>query len=290
VRVSETGPVATAFWRAFLALPFLFAWAAVSARRSPVTVELPRGTLVAAGLFFAGDLAVWHVSLMLTTVTTSTLLANLAPVFVTLGVWLILGQRPSRGFLTGMVVGLAGVFLLMGADFRTEGKALLGDALGLVTAVFYGCYQFTVSRLRTRLPTAVIMAWSCTITAAALFPLAWYTNPAFFPATGYGWLKLLGLAVIAQAGAQSLIAYALAHLPATFSSVGLLLQPVIATGFAAVFVDEIPGPMQFAGAAFVLAGIWLAHRASTEPMALTPSAPVVQSPRPPTTDQQNERT
>ena len=49
---------------------------------------------------------------------------------------------------------------------------------------------------------------------------------------GYGWTILLGLALISHAAGQGLIAYALAHLPATFSSVGLLLQPVVAAFFA----------------------------------------------------------
>lgn len=55
----------------------------------------PHLPLIAAGLFFAGDLAVWHWSIMLTSVTNATLLANWAPIFVTLAVWLLWGERPT---------------------------------------------------------------------------------------------------------------------------------------------------------------------------------------------------
>ncbi|HSK38859.1 MAG TPA: EamA family transporter, partial [Arenibaculum sp.] len=65
-----------------------------------------------------------------------------------------------------------------------------------------------------------------------------------------------------HAGGQSLIAYALAHLPAAFSSVSLLLQPAAAAILAWALLGEALGPWQAAGAVIVLAGIFLARRGS----------------------------
>src|SRR5262249_32328644 len=81
VRLSETGPTATAFWRGALALPFLALWAALEARaRDPALPRRPAalrdGRFFWAGFLFAGDLALWHWSLLLTTVAASTLEAN----------------------------------------------------------------------------------------------------------------------------------------------------------------------------------------------------------------------
>jgi drug/metabolite transporter (DMT)-like permease len=76
-----------------------------------------------------------------------------------------------------------------------------------------------------------------------------------------GWVKLLGLALISQAAGQSLIAYAMAHLPSTFSSVGLLFQPVMAALFAWVLLGETLGSVEIAGGVAVLVGIAVAHRA-----------------------------
>lgn len=74
--------------------------------------------------------------------------------------------------------------------------------------------------------------------------------------------KLVGLAWISHAAGQGLIAYALAHLPAAFSSVSLLFQPVMAALFAWILLSESLSPLQIAGAAVVLAGIYLARRGS----------------------------
>ncbi len=262
VKVSETGPVATAFWRVALALPVLWAWSAIESRgQHAASFTANRRLMIAAGLLFAGDLAVWHWSIVLTTVANATLLANLAPIFVTLAVWIWYRRRPGGLFLAGMAVALAGVVTLLGGGVQVSGKALAGDVLGVVTAMFYGGYQLAVTRLRASASTASIMAWSGLITACALLPLALASGEQILPVTSMGWVKLFGLALISQAAGQSLIAYAMAHLPATFSSVGLLLQPVIAGLFAWVLLGETLGGIAIAGGVAVLVGIAIAHRA-----------------------------
>src|SRR6202040_435602 len=73
VRLSETGPTATAFWRGALALPFLAVWAWAEARRDGTRWYrwVSDARIFWAGVFFTGDLALWHGSLLLTSVTLS---------------------------------------------------------------------------------------------------------------------------------------------------------------------------------------------------------------------------
>jgi drug/metabolite transporter (DMT)-like permease len=264
VKVSETGPVATAFWRVFLALPFLWAWSVIEQReRHGTSFASDRRLLIAAGLFFAGDLAVWHWSIVLTSVANSTLLANLAPIFVTLAAWLLFRQRLSTKFLAGLATALTGMVVLIGGDFTLSGKELIGDALGVVTAMFYAGYQLTVTRLRARVATSTIMAWSGLFTVIVLLPIALLSGERMLPVTDIGWIKLIGLALISQVAGQSLIAYAMAHLPATFSSVGLLLQPVMAAVFAWILLGEAVSALQLVGGITVLIGIRIVHQAET---------------------------
>jgi drug/metabolite transporter (DMT)-like permease len=266
VKVSEAGPVATAFWRVALALPFLWAWSVIGQRgRHLASFASERRLMIAAGLFFAGDLAVWHWSIVLTSVANASLLANLAPIFVTLAVWTLFGKRPTLMFVAGLAAAIAGVSVLLGGDFHAGGRAVLGDFLGVVTAMFYAAYQLAVTRLRSRAATAGIMAWSGLVTAVALLPLALASGEQILPHTMTGWAKLAGLALISQVAGQSLIAYAMAHLPATFSSVGLLAQPVIAAALAWVLLGETLGWLEIGGGVVVLIGIAIAHRAEVAP-------------------------
>lgn len=265
VKISEAGPVSTAFWRVFLALPFLWAWAWMDRPARPSGAAEPRRLLFAAGFFFAGDLSVWHSSIVLTSVANATLLANLAPIFVTLVAWLLWRKKPTLLFAVGLGSALAGVALLIGGDFSHTGRAVLGDVLGVVTAMFYAAYQLTVTRLRGSVSTARIMAVSSLVTAAFLLPLAWLSGETFLPASAMGWAKLMGLALVSQVAGQSLIAYAMAHLPATLSSVGLLLQPVMAGLFAWILLGETLGTTAIAGAVLVLIGIRIATLADMKP-------------------------
>src|SRR6185503_19792662 len=257
VRLSEAGPTATAFWRVALAVPVLWIFF-----RPPL--RGPKLLFIAAGIAFAGDLAFWHWSLQFTSVANSTLLANLASLFVTAVMWIFWRQRPSGTFLLGLTAALTGVVLLVHTSLQFSSRALLGDALGVVTAAFYAGYILAVKGARDRVAwTLRLMAASTTLTALVLLPLALASGEALLPQSARGWLVLAGLAGISHCAGQGLIAYALAHLPAAFSSVSLLFQPVMAALFAWLLLSEPLGALQGVGAAVVLAGIWLARRGST---------------------------
>jgi drug/metabolite transporter (DMT)-like permease len=262
VRLSELGPTATAFWRPTMALPAMLGWMCLEQNRAGrrPTRLVDFAYLALAGLFFAGDLAFWHWSIKLTSVANSTLLANFAPIFVTLASWLLFSEKVGLLFVTAMTGALIGTALIVGASLSSSPRHLLGDALGLVTAVFYAAYIITIKRLRGHFSAATTMAWSATVTAIALLPVAWLSGEHLIAATALGWLILIGLGLVSHAGGQGLIAYALAHLRAGFSSVTLLSEPVLATIFAWLLLGEGVGYIQVLGGVLVLAGIFLARR------------------------------
>ena len=97
---------------------------------------------------------------------------------------------------------------------------------------------------------------------AALLVITLLSGEQLLPPTFWGWLVLLALAWLIHIGGQGLIAFAMAHLPAAFSSVTLLIQPVTATILAWLLLSEVIGPWQAAGGGLVLAGIFVARRGS----------------------------
>lgn len=270
VRLSELGPVATAVYRVGFALPALLLVMALRPAPAPTPATAAGrgladyGLLFLAGAAFAGDLATWHWSIGLTTVANATLLANFAPIFVALGSWLLFGERFTPLFLAGLALSMLGALLLMGSSVNLSLDRLYGDLLGLSCGVFYGIYILSISRLRSRFDTLTIMVATGIVTALLLLPMALVQGESLVAATMHGWLILIGLALISHAGGQSLIAYALAHLPAAFSSVALLTQPVIAAILAVIVLGEAPGWLQVAGGLVVLAGIYVAKRGSVD--------------------------
>ncbi|HEY8607056.1 MAG TPA: DMT family transporter [Noviherbaspirillum sp.] len=268
MRLSDVNPIASAFWRMALAAPFLWVWALAVARQDVADgkrTDFTRG-LVLAGVYFAADMALWHLSLHTTTVANATLLSNFAPIFIALWVWFAHRVRFSRIFIIGMSFALVGAVLLVGPNAsgggHGGGSKLLGDALGLSSAVFYAAYQLVVKDARSMYSTARLMAWSTTITGLALLPFALLSPGDFWPAQAAGWMPLLALALVAQIGGQTVIAYALAHLPASLSSVSLLIQPLTAAVAAWLIFAEAIGPLQMLGGALLLWGIYLSKRGS----------------------------
>lgn len=261
VRLSELGPVATAFWRMALALPAFWLWAAwpVSGSSPAPSAWGPYRWLGLAGIFFAGDLIAWHWALEFTTVSNSTILANCAPILVTLGAWSLFGQRVTATFITGLVMALAGATLLVGAGLSVSSQTWVGDLLSLLTACCYAGYILSVKQARANFSTSAMMAGAGTVACLILLPATLLWREPLLALSWSGWAVLLGLALICQVGGQSLIAYALAHLPAHFSSVTLLVQPALATFFAWLILGERVGSWQAVGGLIVLGGIFMAR-------------------------------
>jgi len=177
VRLSELAPTATAFNRFALAVPVLWVWLAIGDKVGPSESRKRRrhpssatdyAILALAGLFFAGDMGFWHWSITYTSVANATLLANTAPVFVVLGGWLVFGTRVRPLFLVGMATAMVGTVVLMQTSIGLGGRHLLGDALGVVTGLFYGAYLITIQRLRADYDTMTIMAYAIPVSAVAM--------------------------------------------------------------------------------------------------------------------------
>lgn len=273
VRLSEVGPSATGFHRFLLAIPLYWAIAATLPR--PVAAEgaaaegserpttLRDFVLIAmAGVYLAADVAVWHYSIQMTTVANSTLLANVAPVFVVLGGWILFRTRVTGTYLIGLAAAMTGVFILSRASLSLSQDHFIGDLLGILTAVFYAAYQMSVERLRKRFSTVTIMKYAIPASALVMLPVALASGEDLLPVTLAGWGFLIALAAGPQVFGQGLIAWALAHLPVAFASVSLLVQPVTAALVAWALFGEHIGLQQGIGAVIVLCGIMLARRGS----------------------------
>lgn len=267
VRLSDAGPISTAFWRLALALPLLWLGVLWAKQRGPVTTTpLTRKDytfLAAAGFFFAGDLILWHLAIDYTSIANATLLPNMAPVFVTIGAWFFFKQRVTGVFLLGLLLAIGGAALLIGESFSLSGDHLLGDLLALGTAVFYASYLLATKHLRQNMTALTFMAWSGTFCAVLLLPVALLSGEPFWPGTAVGLFAVLAMAWFAHAGGQGLIAQAMAALPATFSSVSLLWQPVMAALLAWLLLGERLSPLQILGGLVVLTGILVARRGSS---------------------------
>src|SRR3954466_1125912 len=257
VRWADVGPYASAFWRVFLALPFLWVWIRIE-NRSAAWPRLDRAVLL-AGLLFTGDLFFWHLAILGTTVANATFLATTAPIWVALGAWLVLSEAVSGRILIGLAFCLLGGFALVGESYGFAPQRLLGDLYGVATAFFFGAYVLAVRAARARHGAAEIMFVSTAVTSVCLFVIAFAFEPRIVPQSMQGGAALLALAVISQVGGQGLVAVALGTLPATFSALVIFLEAIAAASFCWLLLDEPLGLTQALGGLLILFGIWIAR-------------------------------
>lgn len=263
VRIAEVGPFTSAFWRVLGALPFLWVWAALEGKSQPVTKGWSPAVVI-AGLLFSGDLIFWHLAISHTSIANATFLATLAPVWVLLGSGLFLREHVTRNMWLGLLICLVGAAALIGSNASIRSDRLIGDLFGLATSVFFGSYIMATRYVRRSLGPGGLMYRSTLVTAAALFVAALVAENDFLPQTIIGVLALLGLALLAHAAGQGLLAYALGRLTAGFSALVIFLEAVTAAAFAWVTLGEELTWLQILGGALILSGIWIARPAKTK--------------------------
>ena len=263
LRAGRLGPGAIAFWRTFFGAGILFVWAALAGHRLGLPWALKRWTIL-AGVLFAGDLFVWHRSVLLVGVGMSTIFANTQVFGTAVLSYFIFRERLTLGFFAAAAGAILGLILLIGvgSDIAFTAPYLRGVLLGLLTAVFYAHYIVTIkiAGQREGPPPSFITLMAWVSSAAAFFLLIaslLYERHEFFPPdwTSVGILVLLAL--VAQALGWWAISQALPRLDAHRSGLALLLQPVLAAVWGALFFAERLTPLQTLGAAITLLGIYL---------------------------------
>ena len=121
-----------------------------------------------------------------------------------------------------------------------------------------------VSDLCKRHSVRRIVLWSTIISALSLVPLAAMAGGPLLPATLIGWGAVIGMALVSHAGGQSFLTYALAHLPASLSSMVQFLQVAVAAVAAWILLGETMTWIKLASAAAILVGIVVCRSAATK--------------------------
>jgi len=164
--------------------------------------------------------------------------------------------RPSA--LGGMVIGLAGVALLVGLESVHSVGAFLGALAMLGAAACYALSSFVVKRYEGL--TSVTTSFVSIVVAAVLtLPAALLTAPSALPGLRAA-LALAALGVIGTALAFVIFYRLIAETGAGRASLVSYLAPGIALLYGALLLDEEITLASIAGLAMILGGVALASR------------------------------
>lgn len=219
------------------------------------------GLLAASGVFLGLHFACWTASLGYTSVASSVVLVSMGPVFVGLGSWAFLQERPSLLLALGMLMAAVGSIIVSWGDLGQGQDQLMGDLLALAGAVMIAGYLMIgrkVRASRSLIAYAALVYGVATITVLALTIATGQPMTGFSPAA-YGWLLALGL--VPQLIGHSTLNWALGLLSATYVAIVTLAEPIGSGILAFILLDEAVSLATVVGGALVLAGIYVASRA-----------------------------
>ncbi|HEY2431259.1 MAG TPA: EamA family transporter [Vicinamibacterales bacterium] len=261
VRWAGVPGAVSAFYRVLVAGVVLLPWRLM---RGPTRPIASRAAVIAVfgGVFFALDIALWNTSVMHTGAAVASILGNNTPIFVGILTWLVLRRRPRAAFWIGLSLSVVGCLLIMVGPVHAGSAPItvFGNLMAIAASFFFAGYLVTTERVRREMDTLTFNALAI---AGSILTMLIVCVAMRFPLTGYpprAWLALVALGLVSQLASYYALVYALGHLPATLTSVGLLAQ-VPSTAFLAwLLLGEPLTPLQLAGGAVVLAGIVVVNR------------------------------
>lgn len=190
---------------------------------------------------------------------TAALIQSATPLFVALLVFLVLhGERPGPRGVAGLLLGFAGIAVIIGPAAFTGGATVVGAACMLATALSYalGTVYARWAQPGAAAPLAfgqqLVATLGAALLSAGVDPLAAYAQPVWV------WGVVALLAVGASALPLTMFLWLLQRARATDAAMVGYLQPIFAGLVGALLLSELPEPRVVLGGAVVLAGVWLA--------------------------------
>jgi drug/metabolite transporter (DMT)-like permease len=216
------------------------------------------------GLGFVGvtlTQSVFTVGVGLTTAANTALVYSTAPVWGMLLAFALGWERPRVSGVLGVGLCLLGVGAIVYGSLDLAGTSLVGDALILAAAVFWGSYTvLTLSFLR-RYSAVAVAAYAMTLGGLAAFPLAALDpSPLNLAALdGLTWGAAAYSALCSSAFGFAAWGWGVSHVGANRVLIYQYLVTLTGVSTGILLLGESFGAGQLVGAAVILAGVYLAR-------------------------------
>jgi len=254
VRLADVGPVAAAFWRILIAAPFLLLLAVPAWKKGLSLDRTLVLVILAAGVFFAADLASWHFAIVHTKLANATLLGNSSSFIFPIYGFIILRAWPKPLQAGALCLALVGALLLVGQSYELSAAHARGDLFAILASIFYTCYLIAIDRARRVLAPMPILALA---TVASVFPLLLFALALGEQIMPHNWTPLILLSLGSQVIGQGLLVYSIGHMRPLVVGLALFTQPAITAVIGWIVYGEALGVPDIIGAILICAAIIL---------------------------------
>jgi drug/metabolite transporter (DMT)-like permease len=252
VRVADTGPVASGFWRMFLALPFLVLLARANRERLGGMGARTLGLVLLGAVTFALDLASWHIGIGMTRLGNATLFGNAGSLVLLFWGFLMARTLPGRLEWLAIVFAVAGAAILMGRSLEISPDTLMGDLVCLVAGLLYVVYLLVLQGARGQFGSWGLLVWVSLFGSPILLGIALALGEPVWP---QAWGPIVGLVLVSQLIGQGLLVFALKYFSPLVVGLALLTQPAVAALYGWLAFDEVLSAVDIVGMTLVGAAL-----------------------------------
>ena len=253
VKLAGVSPLGAAFYRVVVAwlclVPYCIIKQKLRINKKQLIITLT------AGVVFALDIAVWNISLLKISATVSTLIANLAPVWVGLFSFLLFKKSSGILFWTGTAIAITGMVILVGYQHILHLELNAGILLAILASFFYATYIMITKNIMAGIDVFTFMFYSMLGASVFLLLVNCAMSNDIVDFSPRVWLCFVGMGLICQLTGWLTINYSLRYLESTKVAITLLSQTVFAGLLAAILLSEKLSVNEIIGSIFVLAGI-----------------------------------
>ena len=254
VKLKLAPPIISAFYRMAIAAAVLVPYGIISGKLILPNIKLLSLTIL-CGFLFALDVSVWNIAIQESTATQATLLTNLSPVWVGVGAFFFLKNKPTINFWFGTVIAILGMITLVGFHFFLNLDFNIAFLFGVLSGVFYAIYMLVSKFVLYDMEVIPFITLSTLSSAIFLGVFAFSIGDPFTGFSSAGWLALIVQGLVCQLLAWLMLGYATKHMRATRVSVSLLGQAVLTTILAWLFIDEEITLQMILGGVILIFGI-----------------------------------
>jgi drug/metabolite transporter (DMT)-like permease len=165
-------------------------------------------------------------------------------------------ERATGSRLVGLLIGFAGVVVLVGVDVAGSSDELVGAACVLLASCGYAAGPMILRRHLSDLDQRGVMAVSLAIAAVFLVPATAVSLPTEMPG-GDAVLAIVVLGLLCTAAAFVVFGRLIAEIGPGRALVITYVNPVVALALGVAVLGERPGTGAIAGLLLILAGSWL---------------------------------
>ena len=204
---------------------------------------------------------VFTVGVDLTTAANTALVYSTSPVWGMLLAFALGWERPRVSGVLGVGLCLLGVGAIVYGSLDFAGTSLLGDALILAAAVFWGSYTVLTLSLLRRYSALAVAAYAMTLGGLAAFPLAALDpSPLNLAALdGLTWGAAAYSALCSSTFGFAAWGWGVSHVGANRVLIYQYLVTLTGVSTGILLLGESFGAGQLIGAAVILGGVYLAR-------------------------------